>query len=87
METSAKTGKNVEKLFTDCARFLYLKYHDKLGEVGNAGDLSSDNDSFANHSFESQGRRNGGSFLESRGHKAGKLSGRRRSKKKKKCAC
>ena len=88
MECSAKTGKNVERLFTDCARFLYLKYHDKLGEVGNAGDLSSENnDSFANNSFESQGRRNGGSFLESRGHKAGKLNGRRKSRKKKKCSC
>ena len=91
MECSAKTGKNVERLFTDCARFLYLKYHDKLGEVGAAGDLSSENnDSFANNSFDDNGgRRNGGSFLESRGHKAGKgkLSGRRRSRKKKKCSC
>ena len=87
-ETSAKTGKNVERLFTDCARFLYDKYHDRLGELGNNGDLSSDNDSFANHSFESQGRRkNGGSFLESRGHKAGRLDGRRKRKKKKKCSC
>ena len=76
----------MERLFTDCARFLYNKYHDKLGEVGHNGDLSSDNDSFANHSFESQGRRSG-SFLESRGHKAGKLGGRRKSRKKKKCAC
>lgn len=25
-ETSAKTGKNVERLFTDCARFIYHKY-------------------------------------------------------------
>lgn len=76
-------------MFIDCARFLYIKYNDKLGEIGNNGDLSSDNDSFANHSFEGQGqeRRNRGSFLESRGHKAGKLGGRRRSKKKKKCKC
>ena len=86
-ETSAKTGQNVERMFIDCARFLYIKYNDKLGEIGNNGDLSSDNDSFANHSFESQGRRNGGSFLESRGHKAGKLGGRRKSKKKSKCKC
>ncbi len=47
-ETSAKSGKNVERLFTDCAKFLFNKYNDKLGEMGNAGDLSSDNDSFAN---------------------------------------
>jgi GTPase SAR1 family protein len=25
-ETSAKSGKNIERLFTDCARFLYSKY-------------------------------------------------------------
>lgn len=87
-ETSAKTGANVERMFIDCARFLYLKYRDNLGSVGNNGDLSSDNDSFANQSFESQGRRNnGGSFRESRGHKAGKLGGRRRSRKKKNCKC
>jgi hypothetical protein len=86
-EASAKTGKNVERLFTDCAGFLYNKYHDKLGEIGHDGDLSSDNDSFAqNNSFDSQGRRSG-SFLESRGHKAGKLGGRRRSKRRKKCQC
>ena len=51
-ETSAKTGANVERMFIDCARFLYLKYRDNLGSVGNNGDLSSDNDSFANQSFE-----------------------------------
>lgn len=44
-ETSAKTGKNVEKLFTDCARFIYDKYGDKLAEMAPGGDLSEDNDS------------------------------------------
>ena len=27
-ETSAKTGQNVERMFIDCARFLYIKYND-----------------------------------------------------------
>lgn len=39
-ETSAKTGKNVDRLFTDCARFLYEKYRDRMNEVGHTGDLS-----------------------------------------------
>jgi Ras-related protein Rab-2A len=29
-ETSAKTGKNIEQLFSDCAKFIYLKYKDKM---------------------------------------------------------
>ena len=29
-ECSAKSGKNVETLFTDCARFIYLKYKNKM---------------------------------------------------------
>jgi len=62
-ETSAKTGKNVESLFTDCARFIYLKYKDRMNEVGNDGDLSSDNESF-NKSMERSG-----SFKESGGHR------------------
>lgn len=41
-ETSAKTGKNIEQLFADCAKFIYLKYKDKMHQVGNDGDLSSD---------------------------------------------
>ena len=39
-ETSAKSGKNVDKLFTDCAKFLYGKYKDRMNQVGNDGDLS-----------------------------------------------
>ena len=62
-ETSAKTGKNVESLFTDCARFIYLKYKDRMNEVGNDGDLSSDNESF-NSSMDRSG-----SFKESGGHR------------------
>lgn len=45
-ETSAKTGKNVESLFADCAKFIYMKYKDKMNTVGNDGDLSSDQESF-----------------------------------------
>lgn len=30
IETSAKTGKNIETLFSDCAKFIYLKYKDKM---------------------------------------------------------
>lgn len=30
IETSAKTGKNIEQLFADCAKFIYLKYKDKM---------------------------------------------------------
>ena len=44
-ETSAKSGKNVERLFTDCAKFLYQKYKTRMNQIGNDGDLSSDNDS------------------------------------------
>jgi len=62
-ETSAKTGKNVETLFTDCARFIYLKYKDRMKEVGNDGDLSSDNESFTSGTSRS------GSFRESGGHR------------------
>ena len=51
-ETSAKSGKNVDKLFTDCAKFLYTKYKDRMAQVGNDGDLSmSDADSSFNNSF------------------------------------
>ena len=57
-------GKNVERLFTDCARFLYNKYHDKLGEVGHNGDLSSDNDSFHFQLFESVNHTKGGQWVD-----------------------
>jgi len=33
METSAKSGENVERLFVDTAKFLYLKYKDKLHQL------------------------------------------------------
>ena len=62
-ECSAKTGKNVESLFVDCAKFLYQKYKDKMSTVGNDGDLSSQDESF-NSSFERSG-----SFKESGGHR------------------
>ena len=39
-ETSAKTGKNVDRLFTDCARFLFDKYRDRMNEIGHNGNLS-----------------------------------------------
>ena len=30
-ECSAKSGEGVERLFADCARFIYAKYKDKIG--------------------------------------------------------
>ena len=33
-ETSAKSGKNIERLFTDTARFIYTKYKDKFDRLG-----------------------------------------------------
>ena len=33
-ETSAKTGKNVDLLFSDCARHIYNKYKDRMHELG-----------------------------------------------------
>lgn len=53
-------------MFTDCSRFIYLKYHDKMEMVGNDGDLSSDNESFDGSSYAG-GR--SGSFKESGGHR------------------
>ena len=29
-ETSAKTGENIETLFTDCAKFIYNRYKDRF---------------------------------------------------------
>ena len=87
-ETSAKSGKNVETLFTDCARFIYQKYKDKMDTMGNDGDLSSDNESM-NSSFTSD-REKTGTFEESKGHKASRLNGKKRNrnrKKKKKSKC
>ena len=82
-ETSAKQGKNVESLFTDCARFIYSKYKDRMdGMGGDGGDLSSENDSM-NNSFTSDRERNS-SFKESGGHKATRLNSRKRKLKKNK---
>ena len=36
-ETSAKTGKNIERLFTDCASFIYQKYKGKFHLLGISG--------------------------------------------------
>tara|TARA_B110000285_G_C14950882_1_gene526719 strand:- start:81 stop:413 length:333 start_codon:yes stop_codon:yes gene_type:complete len=78
-ETSAKSGKNVERLFSDCARFIYDRYKDKMDNVGNDGDLSSDD---VDNSYEDN---QGGSFKQSNGHKAGRLNRRNmRNKKRKK---
>ena len=82
-ETSAKQGKNVESLFTDCARFIYSKYKDRMdGMAGDGGDLRSENDSM-NNSFTSDRERNS-SFKESGGHKATRLNSRKRKLKKNK---
>jgi GTPase SAR1 family protein len=81
-ETSAKNGKNVETLFTDCARFIYAKYKDRMDGMGNDGDLSNDNDSM-NNSFTSDRERTS-SFTESGGHKAKRLNSRNRKLKKNK---
>lgn len=95
-ETSAKSGKNVDRMFTDCARFIYHKYKDRMHEVGNGGaaDLSvnhgneyddeGDFDEGAGH----RGRRNRGSFSQSKGHKAGRLNSKPKKnggKSKSKC--
>ena len=87
-ETSAKTGKNVETLFSDCAKFIYSKYHDKMDQVGNDGDLSSDNDSITPRTHARSG-----SFRESNGHRVTRLNGKQRrrnlskERKKKGCKC
>ena len=33
VETSAKSGENVDKMFIDVAKFIYLKYKDKLHKM------------------------------------------------------
>ena len=87
-ETSAKSGKNVDKLFTDCAKFVYNKYKDRMGQVGNEGDLSmSDAESSFDNSFTSD---NDKEFHKSGGHKASRLKNGKRSrrpKKKRNCKC
>jgi hypothetical protein len=32
-ETSAKSGDNIDKLFIDIAKFIYLKYKDQLSKM------------------------------------------------------
>ncbi len=32
-ETSAKSGENIDKLFIDTAKFIYLKYKDQLHKM------------------------------------------------------
>jgi Ras-related protein Rab-2A len=32
-ETSAKSGENIEKLFLDASKFIYLKYKDQLAKM------------------------------------------------------
>ena len=59
-ETSAKSGKNFDKLFTDCAKFVYNKYKDRMAQVGNEGDLSmSEAESSFNNSFTSDNDKQG----------------------------
>jgi hypothetical protein len=79
IETSAKTGKNVDTLFSDCAKFIYLKYKDRMHQVGHDGDLSSDNEGIQRRVGE---RSN--SFLESNGHRVTRLNGRNRKRNMKK---
>ena len=78
-EASAKSGKNVELLFTDCAKFIYSRFKEKMDTLGNDGDLSSDCESSFDNSIDDQ---RGGSFKESRGHKAGRKKSRRKLRTK-----
>lgn len=32
-ETSAKSGDNIDRLFLDCSKFIYLKYKDQLHKM------------------------------------------------------
>ena len=67
VETSAKTGKNVEQLFSDCSRFLYHKYKDRMNETGIDGELSSNSE---------QGNE-GGKYKDKGGHRVGRNRGER----------
>ena len=67
-ETSAKSGKNVETLFSDCSRLLYHKYKDKMNSIDNVGDLSNNDESFT-----SQDER----YKDSGGHRVGRNKGRK----------
>ena len=81
-ESSAKSGKNVERLFTDCAKFIYSKFRERMDNMGNDGDLSSDNDSSFDNSVDGTENKRGDSFKESRGHKAGRRKSRRKLRTK-----
>ena len=36
-ETSASTGKNIDVLFSDCARLIYTRYQNRMHEVKGDG--------------------------------------------------
>ena len=80
-ETSAKTGKNVDLLFSDCARHIFHRYKDRMHEVSNnPADLSQEEDG--------QQMNVRGSFSQSGGHKAGRFNTKRRKPEKKRtCKC
>uniref|UniRef100_A0A7S3CI38 Uncharacterized protein n=1 Tax=Strombidium rassoulzadegani TaxID=1082188 RepID=A0A7S3CI38_9SPIT len=91
-ETSAKTGRNIERLFTDCASLIYQKYKGKFHLLGQGGGLDSDRINQLDNSYlnNEQGGQPLGSFKQSNGHRAGKNSRkivRLRGQKKKKCKC
>lgn len=79
-ETSAKSGSKVETLFTDCAKFIYSKYKDRMDSMGDTADLSENSESM-NNSFTSDRERDS-SFKQSGGHKATRLNSRKRKLKK-----
>lgn len=71
----------MEKLFSDCSRFIYHKYKDKIGQGLGDGDLSeSENDSQFDNSYNDNSMALG-SFKHSKGHKAGRLDRNRHNKK------
>ena len=79
----------MERLFTDCAKFIYKKYSDRMKQIGHDGDLSSDNDSQMDNSYlDENGRNDKYNFKESGGHKASRLNGiKKRRSAKKRCKC
>ena len=79
-ETSAKTGHNIETLFTDCAKFIYNSYKDRLHEL--KGNIDNSEDYSDTESVDENGAKKG-SFIDSKGHKAGRLNGRRKPTKSK----
>ena len=88
-ETSAKSGKNIERLFTDCARFIYAKYKGKFHTLAGEGANDQDNNKLDN-SYVSDNARTLGSFKQSGGHRAGRSSRKRLRAKnhgKRRCKC